>query len=176
MAKFRLFVFIYLFIYLFIFCRTLIDISNFWYHDIIIIIIIIINIMVIIVIIIVITIIKDIIGIASFFSSLLSVEYKSSSSNKRWQRNADHDESSYLSVLLNLLCLSVRKALNTLKLFNRRSCGLHSRRGFDTLRGEDNWHKMMKERDYHKKTKTKNILLNTAPTTTGYFINLPEIR
>ena len=31
--------------------------------------------------------------------------------------------------------------------------------------------KMMKGRDYHK-----NMLLNTARTTTGYFINLPEIR
>ena len=30
--------------------------------------------------------------------------------------------------------------------------------------------KMMKGRDYHK-----NMLLNTARTTTGYFINLPEI-
>ena len=112
---------------------------------------IIINIVIIIVIIIVITIIKDTIGIASFFSSLLSVEYKSSSSNERWQRNADHDESSYLSVLLNWLWLSVSKALNTLKLFNRRSYGLHSRRGFDTLRGKDDSQKMMKERDYHKK-------------------------
>ena len=31
--------------------------------------------------------------------------------------------------------------------------------------------KVMKERDYHK-----NMLLNTARTTTGYFINLPGIR